>query len=55
MVFLALPSISRIERNQIINNLNKYHLIVKALPSISELVDSRLPFLILKIYILMIY
>ena len=42
MVFLALPSISRIERNQIINNLNKYHLIVKTLPSISELVDSKI-------------
>ncbi len=42
LVFLALPTISRIKRNKIIENLNKYELIVKTLPSISEIVDGRI-------------
>ena len=42
MVFLALPSIGRGERNRIINKLNEYKLIVKTLPSISEIVDGRI-------------
>ena len=42
LVFLALPSISRRKRNQIIQNLNKYKIIVKTLPSISEIVDGRI-------------
>jgi len=42
LVFLALPSISRSRRNQIIENLNKYKLNVKTLPSISEIVDGRI-------------
>ncbi len=42
LVFLALPSISRGKRNQIIKNLNKYHLVVQTLPSISEIVDGRI-------------
>ena len=41
-VFLALPSITRSKRNQIIENLNKYKLIVKTLPSISEIIDGRI-------------
>tara|TARA_B100001093_G_C26858475_1_gene1028647 strand:- start:1473 stop:3455 length:1983 start_codon:yes stop_codon:yes gene_type:complete len=41
-VFLALPSISRNKRNQIIEKLNKYKLSVKTLPSISEIVDGRI-------------
>jgi FlaA1/EpsC-like NDP-sugar epimerase len=41
-VFLALPSISRSKRNQIIENLNKYKLTVKTLPSIPEIVDGRI-------------
>ena len=41
-VFLALPRISRWKRNQIIENLNKYKLSVKTLPSISEIVDGRI-------------
>jgi FlaA1/EpsC-like NDP-sugar epimerase len=42
LVFLALPTISRGERNQIIENLNQYKLSVKTLPSISEIVDGRI-------------
>ena len=42
MVFLALPSISRTRRNQIIQKINNYNLIVKTLPSISEIVDGRI-------------
>ena len=41
LVFLAIPSIGRNKRNQIIQKLNKYKLIVKTLPSISEIVDGR--------------
>ena len=42
VIFLALPSISRSNRNQIIEKLNKYKLIVKTLPSISEIIDGRI-------------
>ena len=42
LVFLALPSIGRHNRNQIIDNLSKYKLIVKTLPSISEIVEGRI-------------
>jgi FlaA1/EpsC-like NDP-sugar epimerase len=41
LVLLALPSITRQKRNQIINNLNKYKLIVKTLPSIQDIVDGK--------------
>ena len=41
MVLLALPSISRQKRNQIINNLNKYKLIVKTLPSIQDIIEGK--------------
>ena len=41
-VFLALPSINRVKRNQIIENLNQYKLTVKTLPSVSEIVDGRI-------------
>ena len=40
-VFLALPSISRNKRRQIIDNINKHKVIVKTLPSVSDLVDGR--------------
>ncbi len=40
IVFLALPTISRNKRNQIIEKLSRYKLIVKTLPSISEIVDG---------------
>ena len=42
LVFLALPKISRAKRNQIIEKLNQYKIIVKTLPSISEIVDGRI-------------
>ena len=42
IVFLALPSVSRSKRNQIIDKLEKYKLVVKTLPSISELVEDRI-------------
>jgi FlaA1/EpsC-like NDP-sugar epimerase len=41
LVLLALPSISRQKRNQIINNLSKYKVTVKTLPSIQDIVDGR--------------
>ena len=41
LVFLAIPSIGRNIRNQIIKKLNQYKLIVKTLPTISEIVDGR--------------
>lgn len=42
LIFLAIPSIGRNKRNQIIENLNKHKLTVKTLPSISEVVDGRI-------------
>ena len=42
LIFLAQPSTSRHKRNQIIQKLNQYKLIVKTLPSISEIVDGRI-------------
>ena len=36
-----MPSIGRHKRNQIIKKLSKYKLIVKTLPSISEIIDGR--------------
>ena len=41
LILLALPSISRQKRNQIINNLNKYKVSVKTLPSIEDIVQNR--------------
>ena len=41
LVFLALPTINRNKRNEIIENLNQFKLTVKTLPSISEIVDGR--------------
>jgi len=40
-ILLALPSISRQKRNQILNDLNKHKVIVKTLPSIQDIVDGR--------------
>ena len=42
LVFLALPSISRGKRNQIIERLNLHKLSVKTLPTVSEIVDGRI-------------
>jgi FlaA1/EpsC-like NDP-sugar epimerase len=40
-IFLALPSISRTHRNKILNNLSKFHLSVKSLPSLSDIAGGR--------------
>ena len=41
LVLLALPSITRQKRNQIITNLNRYKVIVKTLPSVQDIVEGR--------------
>jgi len=41
IVLLALPLISRQRRNQIINNLNKFKVTVKTLPSVQDIVEGR--------------
>ena len=41
LILLALPSISRQKRNQIITNLNKHKLIVKTLPSVQDIVEGK--------------
>ena len=41
-VLLALPSISRKKRNQIIDDLNNYKIIVKTLPSIQDIVNGKI-------------
>src|SRR5210317_162368 len=40
-ILLALPSITRQKRNQILNDLNKHKVIVKTLPSIQDIVNGR--------------
>ena len=42
LVFLALPTINRSKRNKIIERLNQYKLIVKTLPSITEIIGGRI-------------
>ena len=42
LVLLALPSISRNRRNEIIETLNNYKLIVKTLPSVQDIVDGKI-------------
>ena len=37
-----MPSVSISKRNEIIENLSKYNLTVKTLPSISEIADGRI-------------
>ena len=44
LVLLALPSIIRQKRTQIINNLNKYKLIVKTLPSVQDIINGKISF-----------
>ena len=41
LVFLAMPTINRSKRNQIIERLNKYKLTVKTLPSVSDIVGGK--------------
>ena len=42
LVLLALPSITRLRRNQIIDYLNQYKIIVKTLPSIQDIVNGKI-------------
>ena len=42
IIFLALPSVNRGKRNQIIKNLSNYKLTVKSLPSISEIANDKI-------------
>ena len=42
LVLLALPTINRTLRNEIINNLNKYQITVKTLPSLQDIVDGKI-------------
>ncbi len=48
LILLALPSISRIRRAQIIDNLNEYKITVKTLPSIQDIVDGKVSVLDIK-------
>ena len=41
LVLLALPLISRLKRNQIINHLHNYKITVKTLPSIEDIVTGK--------------
>jgi FlaA1/EpsC-like NDP-sugar epimerase len=41
-VLLAIPSLSRAERNEIINYLEPYQVLVRSLPSVSELTQGKL-------------
>jgi FlaA1/EpsC-like NDP-sugar epimerase len=42
LVLLALPLITRLRRNQIIDSLNKHKITVKTLPSIQDIVDGKI-------------
>ena len=42
IVFLALPTTNRSKRNKIIEKLNRYKVVVKTLPSLSEIIDGRI-------------
>jgi FlaA1/EpsC-like NDP-sugar epimerase len=41
LILLALPSINRIKKNQIIDYLNNYNVVIKTLPSIEDIVDGK--------------
>ena len=42
LILLALPSVTRQKRNQIIDSLNKYNINIKTLPSIQDIVDGKI-------------
>ncbi len=42
LVLLALPSINRFKRNQILKKIRKFNLVVQTLPTISEILDGRI-------------
>ncbi len=41
LVFLALPSINKIQKNKIIEKLNLYKLNIKTLPNLSDIIDGK--------------
>ena len=47
-VLLAIPSVNRSKRMKIIKNISKYKVKVKTLPSVLDMVEDRLRFLILE-------
>ena len=55
IILLALPSITRQKRNQIINNLNNTKVIVKTLPSVQDIVDGKVSVSDIKDLTLMIF
>lgn len=42
IILLALPSVSRFKRNQILEKIKKYKLIVHTLPSVTDIVNGKL-------------
>jgi len=42
IILLALPSVSRFKRNQILNTLYKYKLVVQTLPSITDIIEGKI-------------
>jgi len=41
LILLALPSISRFRRNEILNNLSKYQLQVQTLPTVTDIIQGK--------------
>lgn len=41
LVLLALPSINRFQRNQILEKLRSYKLVVQTLPSVTDIIDGK--------------
>ncbi len=42
IVLLAIPSISKLKKNKIIESLNKYKLVVKTLPNLNDIIDEKI-------------
>ena len=42
LVLLALPSVSRFKRNQILKKLGQYKLVVQTLPSLSDIIEGKI-------------
>ena len=42
MILMALPSVNRQRRNQIIDYLNEYKLVVKTLPSLQDIIEDKI-------------
>ena len=41
LILLAIPSIGKLKKSQIIKNINKHKIVVKTLPSVSQIIDGR--------------